>query len=122
MDIKFETYDPVYVKRLVPHEDLRSAYTGLKNGQSATLTWNDGGDQVLIVAVWDDYSFVTMKDHFTWYYLQISPDEEPVQVSLCDEESVVPKGAILPKALGLEVLEKAEDFSALLREYSWREQ
>ena len=122
MDIVVETYDPVYVKRLVPHEDLRSVYTGLKSDQPATLAWNDGGDQVLIVAVWDDYSYVTMKDHFMWRYLQISSDEEPVEVCIGGQESLVPKGAILPKALGLEVLEKAEDISALLREYSWREQ
>jgi hypothetical protein len=122
MDIILETYDPVYVKRLVAREDLRSAYTGLNSDQSATLAWNDGGDQVLLVAVGDDYSIVSMLDDSTWYYLQISPDEEPVQVSLGGQDSLVPKGAILPKALGLEVLEKAEDFPALLREYSWREQ
>jgi hypothetical protein len=122
MDIKLETFEPHRVTRLVPLEDLRSVYSGLTSDQSATLTWNDGGDQVLIVAVGNDYSIVTMLNSSTWHFLQISPDEELVQVSLTDEESLVPKGAILPKALGLEVLEKAEDLPALLREYSWLEQ
>ena len=122
MDIKLETFEPHLVTRLVPREDLRRVYMGLRSDQTATLVWNDGGDQVLIVAVGDDYSIVTMLNNSTWHFLQISADEELVQVSLTDEESLVPKGAILPKALGLEVLEKAEDFSALLREYSWREQ
>lgn len=122
MEVKLDTFEPHGVTRLVPREDLRSVYSGLTSDQSATLTWNDGGDQVLIVAVGDDYSIVTMLNNSTWHFLQISPDEELVQVSLTDEESLVPKGAILPKALGLEVLEKAEDFPALLREYSWREQ
>jgi hypothetical protein len=63
-----------------------------------------------------------MLDVSTWYYLQISPDEEPVEISLGGQDSLVPKGAILPKAFGLEVLEKAEDFPALQREYAWRAQ
>jgi hypothetical protein len=122
MEVKLETFEPHLVTRFVSREDLRSAYAGLEGDHSSTLTWNDGGDQVLIVAVGDDYSIVSMLDDFTWYYLQVSPEEEPVEACLGGQDSLVPEGVILPKALGLEVLEKADDFPALLREYSWREQ
>jgi len=122
MEVKLETFEPHLVTRLVSSDDLRGVYAGLEGDNSSTLTWNDGGNQVLIVAVGDDYSIVSMLDDFTWYYLQVSQDEEPVEACLGGQDSLVPKGVILPRALGLEVLEKAGDFPALLRKYSWREQ
>ena len=44
------------------------------------------------------------------HYLQVSQDDEPVEAYLGGQDSLVPKGVMLPRTLGPEVLEKAGDF------------
>jgi len=63
-----------------------------------------------------------MLNNDTWYYLEISDDEEEVEVRIEGELTSVPKGVVLPRDLGLEVLQKSEDFERVVSEYSWREQ
>ncbi|MEK2473767.1 hypothetical protein [Streptomyces noursei] len=40
--------------------DIPLVYRDAKESASSTLTWNDLGDEVLIVVVGDDYSTVTL--------------------------------------------------------------
>jgi len=77
MDIKFETWAPTHQVRFVDKADLPSIYDRVSGDSSPTLTWNDGGDQVLIVSVGDGYSTVTMLNDSTFSSLTISDDDRP---------------------------------------------
>jgi hypothetical protein len=81
---------------------------------------SDGG-RLLIVMVGDDYSTATMVNGDTWYYLALSADEELIEVDFGGQESLVPRGAVLPRGTGLELLEKSADWDALVAAYPWRE-
>jgi hypothetical protein len=56
------------------------------------------------------------------YYLEVPDDEGGVEVRIEGSMTQVPNGVILPRDLGLEVLQKANDFDRVLNDYSWREQ
>lgn len=122
MEFKLDIYRRGHEERLINVEALPAIYAHLRSSDSATITWNDGGDQVLIVSVGENDSTVSLLNDFTWYYLEISPEKELVEIELCGQEAWVPQGVILPKNLGLEVLLGADDFPGLLKKYSWREQ
>ncbi len=122
VDLTLDTYRFGHEERRVSVEDLPAVYAHLQGSDAAAITWNNGGEQVLIVSVGDDDSTVSLLNDSTWYYLVISPEQELVEIELCGQEAWVPKGAILPKELGLDVLLGAHDFPRLLKNYSWREQ
>lgn len=122
MDIKFETWVPTHQARLVSEQDLPGVYRDVSGNSSPTFTWNDGGDQVLIVSVGDDYSTVTMLNDSTFSCLVVSDDDELREVDIAGQSSMIPSGAVLPRNVGLEVLARADDFNALIEEYSWKEQ
>jgi hypothetical protein len=105
---------------VVDLDKLADIYRGVNSDESPTFTWNNLGDQVLIVTVDRDSSIVSMLNDDTWYYLQISEDDDDVEVRIEGEMTFVPKGVVLPRYLGLEVLQKAEEFSNVLISYSWR--
>jgi len=122
MDFKVETWEPAHVERSVTIDELDDVYRTTSGGVSPTFTWNDLGDQVLIVAVGDDYSVVSMLNDDTWYYLQGSDVDGEAEVAMAGQPAHVPKGAILRRETGLEVLRKAGDFTDLLKSYPWMEQ
>lgn len=114
---------PPYGKRIVSGEELPAVYAELKQAASPSVTWGSMDDgAVLIVAVGDDYSVVTMGADDTFYYLQTKDDDEPVTVDMGGTDGEVPGGAIVPRELGLEVLLRADDFTALRTDYMWVEQ
>lgn len=100
--------------------ELPGAYANLKGSRSygVTITWNDGGDDVLIVAVADEYCVITMKTDESWYYLVVSDDEEKVSVDMAGDADI-PGKAVSPRELGLTVLQRADDFPGLLTDYRW---
>ena len=120
--IELDTGFPNRVSRVVSPDELADVYRHVKNEESPTFTWNNLGDRVLIVTVDRESSTVSMLNNDTWYYLEISDDEEEVEVRIEGELTSVPKGVVLPRDLGLEVLQKSEDFERVVSEYSWREQ
>jgi hypothetical protein len=130
MDFKLETWAPVHVERSVNIDELDDVYRSTSGGASPTFTWNDLGDQVLVVAVGDGYSVVAMLNGGTWHYLKGSDvDGEAesdvdgeAEIAIAGQSAHVPKGAILRRESGLEVLKKAGDFTYLLKVYEWMEQ
>jgi hypothetical protein len=116
LDIGF----PARETREVSSGELPDVYLGLKGEDSPTFTWNNLGDRVLIVTVDDESSTVSMLNDDTWYYLEISEDEDEIEVMVEGAMTPVPRGVVLPRNLGLEVLQKADDFVRVLSEYSWR--
>ena len=91
-------------------DELADVYATVKPEESPTFTWNDLGDQVLIVTVGADSSTVSMLNDDTWYYLEASGDDDEVEVMIEGFDDFGPKGVVLPRNLGLEVLQKADDF------------
>jgi hypothetical protein len=118
--IELDTGFPARTSRVVSPDELAGVYLSAKGDESPTFTWNNLGDQVLIVTVDDDLSTVSMLNDETWYYLEVSDDEDEVEIRIEGSMTLVPKGVVLPRNLGLEVLQKAEDFDRVLSDYSWR--
>ena len=122
MTIKYETWVPVHQERIVESGMLDSTYERAPGESSPTFTWNDLGDDVLIVSVGDDYSIVSMLTGGTWYYLQGSECTEEAEVNMAGQTTTMPRSVILERGQGLEVLKHAGDFMYLLKAYSWVEQ
>lgn len=121
-DITFDVSRPRHAARVVSIEELPSLYEEVSADSSPTFTWNDGGDQVLIVTVGSDYSTVTMKDRDTFSNLVVSDEPGTREIDIGGLLTSFPQNAILPRALGLEVLLNAERFEELRNEYSWMPQ
>jgi hypothetical protein len=119
-DIKLELWIPRHQQRRVSLGELDAAYRTAP--PSATFTWNDLGDQVLIVAVDDDHCTVSMLDNNIWYYLAGSDSTDEVEICLAGEPAHVPEAAVLARATGLAVLKQANEFDKMLESYSWIEQ
>ncbi len=120
--IEFETWTPVRQERTLDAGEIETVYRSLAPGTSATFTWNDLGDDVVIVSVAADHSTVSMLHDETWYYLTTSDSDEEVEVDMAGQKATVPRGAVLDRDLGLEVLRQVGDLPRLLAAYSWREQ
>ncbi|MGP4083500.1 hypothetical protein [Streptomyces sp. KR55] len=51
----------------------------------------------------------------------ISKDEEKGTIRMGPDDYMWPKGGILPRNMGLELLRKVNEFDSLFLEYSWAE-
>jgi hypothetical protein len=122
MTIKYETWTPQHRKSDIGLAELDSIYEQARAADSPTFTWNDLGDDVLVVAVGDDYSVVSMLTQNTWFFLRGPEAEGDVDVVMAGHPATVPKCAVLERGLGLEVLRRAVDFPNLLSSHSWLEQ
>src|ERR1700730_18556530 len=70
MTIKYETWTPQHRQSDIGSDELNSTYERARATDSPTFTWNDLGDDVLIVSVGDDYSVVSMLTQATWFFLR----------------------------------------------------
>ncbi|MFD8542410.1 hypothetical protein [Streptomyces sp. NPDC059649] len=113
---------PTHETRIVEREDLPRVYREAKELASPTFTWNDLGDEVLIVTVGADYSTATLMKDDTFYNLAVSTSDELREIQVSGDTSLWPEGHILPRELGLEVLLRAPDIDSLMHEYTWEEQ
>lgn len=111
----------------VTRSELPGLYEELRGNRgltAPTITWNDGGDEVVIVAVSNDWSMSTMMTaEGTAYYLVVSDDDEEISIQMDGQDFQMPRKTLAPRELGLEILLKADvDFPGLLRDYTWEEQ
>ncbi|WP_438489220.1 hypothetical protein [Streptomyces sp. S186] len=122
MQIKFETWVPTHETRMVDLADVPLVYREAKESASPTFTWNDLGDEVLIVTVGDDYSTVSLMREDTFYNLAVSDSDDMREIQVSGDTTMWPEGQILPREMGLEVLSRVPDVESLVRDYRWEEQ
>src|SRR5258708_36324965 len=104
MMIKYETWTPQHRESDIGIDELNSTYERARATDSPTFTWNDLGDDVLIVSVGDDHSVVSMLTQDTWFFLRGSESEGEVEVVMAGHPATVPQSAPLERGLGLHVL------------------
>jgi hypothetical protein len=122
-DIQFETYGRDAESRTITLDDVEEVYRELSRDASATFTWNDGGDDgVLIIAVGPDYSKATALHSGTFYDLEELDVDDLREVEICGQWSEHPVRFLMPRDKGLEVIKKAVDFVNLLASYTWVDQ
>lgn len=117
----------------VTRDELPRAYEELRGTDprgidSPTVTWNDGADWsgsgtgVIIAAVNDKWSRVTLMTEGTEHQLVISDDDEVISVKMEGEYFDVTRNTLAPRETGLEILLRAEDIPGLLTDYTWEAQ
>ncbi|MEU1078432.1 MULTISPECIES: hypothetical protein [unclassified Streptomyces] len=120
--VTVEVWNPSYQNSKVALEDLSPVYESVPEHASIGLTLDDGEDDCVIVTVEAEFSTVTMLRDRTFYNLQISEDAEDVEIDVAGEEISWPKGCLLPRPMGIQVLLEAGDREAAWSRYTWVEQ
>lgn len=130
MDFIIETFIP-HTTATATEAELPEVYAKLPGeAASATVQWNADGDNGLIVAVGEDYSYVTLQHDGDFYTLTVKVESDNADEDEDDDEvlliggadTTVAKNQIASRELGLAVLQKAPDIPGLLTEYTWEEQ
>ncbi|MEU8299821.1 hypothetical protein AB0C04_21430 [Micromonospora sp. NPDC048909] len=119
MRYEMETYLPYAASRVITLEELPGLYVP---DHEPVFGYGDGGEDVLIVSLHDEYSTVSLLHDRTWYWLTESPSAKLVEILLCGQEAWVPAGALVRPETGIAALRLAHDVPALLTEFRWREQ
>jgi hypothetical protein len=119
--IRVETYVPEYAMRDVPPAEVPAIYEGLGN-EPAAFTWNDGGDEVLMVSVGDDYSTASILIDRTFYDLAEGAGDGESTIVLSGDVVDYPDELILPRKVGLELLMRMPDFRGIVEGHDWRAQ
>ncbi len=120
--LEMDEWVPTYSTREVQLSDLPEIWRSLPRERCFGFTWNDSGDEVIIVSVCDGYSTVSIVHDDTFYDLAISPEDGWREIEVLGEWRPWPVRSILPRDMGLEVLLRCDEFDILRREFSWREQ
>lgn len=120
--VTVEVWNPSYQHSKVGLSNLPEVYGALPKNVSMGLTLDDGEDDCVIVTVEPDFSTVTMLRDRTFYNLQISEATEDVEIDVAGEEITWPKGCLLPRPMGFQVLLEAGDREAVWNRYTWVEQ
>ncbi|WP_173142650.1 hypothetical protein [Kibdelosporangium persicum] len=119
-DIQFETYGDNPESRAIALGEVESVYCELDQDASATFTWNDGGDDdVLIVAVGPGFAKASLLHSGEFYDLQVSTDDGLREVNICGQLSEHPVRFLMSRDKGLEVIKKAGDIPELFTSYTW---
>ncbi|GAA0251132.1 hypothetical protein GCM10010492_59290 [Saccharothrix mutabilis subsp. mutabilis] len=120
--IRFDCWQPDQPSRLLGLAEAEAAYAALPPTASATFSWNDGGDEVVIIGVGEDWSTATMIWDGTFYDLEASEAEGERDIVLCGQVTEYPERLLLPRERGVELLREADaDFAALADRYTWVE-
>jgi hypothetical protein len=117
---EMDTYFPEARGRAVTVDELPGLFT--PECEPVFVYHEDAGEDVVIASVHDGFSTVSLRRGDTWYWLEESPETEPVEITLCGLEAWVPAGVRVRPATGLAALLLAHDPPALLARFSWREQ
>ncbi|MBR7828154.1 hypothetical protein KDK95_17690 [Actinospica sp. MGRD01-02] len=123
MHYTIETFIP-HMKTTATSGDLPEAYAKLSEAASATATCAADRDNGPLVAVGDDYSYITLarEGEFHTLTVPIETDSEEAEddvLLIGGVDTIVARNQIAPRELGLTVLLKAPDISGLLTEYTW---
>jgi hypothetical protein len=124
VDYTVETFIP-HTKAAATEADLPEVYAKLSEAASATVKWAADQDNGLLVAVGDDYSYITLQHDGDFYALTVpveEDDEEDDVLLIGGVDTTIPRNQIAPRELGLTVLRKAPDIPGLLTEYTWEDQ
>jgi hypothetical protein len=120
--VTVEIWDPGYRSFKVALAQISDALVSVPEDASIALTLDDGEDDCVIVTVESEFSTVTMLRDRTFYNLQISDEVERVEIDLAGEEVTWPKGCLLPRPTGVQVLIEADDREVAWNRYTWVEQ
>ncbi|MEV5705762.1 hypothetical protein [Actinoallomurus sp. NPDC052274] len=119
MPYEMETYQPYTSSRVVTIDELAGLYVP---DHEPVFAYGCGGEDVLIVSVHEGFSTVSLLHDRTWYWLEESPDADPVEIVLCGQEAWVPAGAMVRPETGLAALRLAHDVPHLMTRFTWRAQ
>ena len=120
--VTVEMWDPSYRHTKVGLVDLPAVLVKVPEDTSMGLTLDDGEDDCVIVTVEPEFSTVTMLRDRTFYNLRISDESEEETILVGGEEITWPKGCLLPRPMGTQVLLEAGDREAVWDRYTWVEQ
>jgi hypothetical protein len=120
--VTVEVWDPSYRHSEVPLSQLPDVYRSIPSDASLGLTLDDGEDDCVIVTVEPEFSTVTALRDRTFYNLQLVDDPEQVEIMVAGEEIHWPKGCILPRETGIQVLLEAADRDQMWSRHTWVEQ
>ncbi|MGR6968192.1 hypothetical protein ACU639_00980 [Streptomyces cynarae] len=117
-----EVWGPSYRHFEVDLSELSDVYRSIPSDTSLGLTLDDGEGDCVIVTVEPDFSTVTALRDRTFYNLQLTDDHEEVEIMTAGEEIHWPKGCILPREMGTQVLLEAADRDVMWSNHTWVEQ
>ena len=120
--VTVEVWNPSYQHSKVDLSNLAEVYGSLPDNVSVGLTLDDCEDDCVIVTVEPDFSTVTVLRDRTFYNLQVSQDTEDVEIDVAGEEITWPKGCLLSRPMGFQVLLEAGDREVVWNRYTWVEQ
>ncbi|OAH14149.1 hypothetical protein [Streptomyces jeddahensis] len=120
--VSVETWNPSYQHSKIDLSALTEVYRSIPETASMGLTLDDGEDDCVLVTVEPEFSTVTALRDRTFYNLQILDDSEKVLITAAGEEITWPKGCLLPREMGVQVLLEAADRDAVWTRYTWVEQ
>ncbi|GAA1577363.1 hypothetical protein GCM10009678_70060 [Actinomadura kijaniata] len=119
MSYEMETYRPYAASRSITADELPGLYVP---DREPVFSYGCDEDGAMIVSLHDGFSTVSLLHDGTWYWLEESPDSDPVEILLCGQEAWVPAGVMVRRETGLAALLLTPDLPRLLAEFTWREQ
>lgn len=120
--VTVEILVPAFEVSTVSLAELPDVLRSIPVSSSMGLTLDDGEDDCVIVTVEPEFSTVTALRDRTFYHLRLVDDPQNVSVMTGGEEISWPKGCLLPREMGLEVLAEAEDREVMWARHIWVEQ
>lgn len=109
-------------KRMVTPAQVPGLYETAAEAGSATFTWNDGRDPVLIVAVGPTWSTASLMLDGNWYGYVLNDLEGFTSIDVCGQSISWPRAELLPRAAALPVLMSVPDIDAIRRNFRWLSQ
>lgn len=122
MEYELELRYPKYEVTTITSDELAEIYAKVEESGQPTFTWNPDGDDSVTVVAGDDFSYINLLHDGSFYVLVVSEDEEEVVIVVGDNDTTVPRKALAPRQLGLDVLQRADQIAWLLTEYTWEEE
>ncbi|MFJ3337634.1 hypothetical protein [Streptomyces sp. NPDC086766] len=120
--VTVEVWDPSYRRSEVPLPRLLDVYRSIPVGASLGLTLGDGEDDCVIVTVEPDFSTVTALRDRTFCNLQLSDDPAEVEITVAGEGIHWPRGCLLPREMGVQILLEAAQREEMWSRHTWVEQ
>ncbi|HTJ72718.1 MAG TPA: hypothetical protein VL551_34585 [Actinospica sp.] len=103
-------------------DELPGCYAQAVERDQPVFVWNDCEDPCLLVAVGDEYAYITLLHEGTFYSLVVSDDTAEEIILIGDVDTTVPRRHLAPRETGLAVLLRAPDIPGLLTDYPWEPQ